>query len=136
MFRGGVSRTQNSTPSSTRAKRFSTLSENTTNCRTRNSSDTPDLTHISRCLACPASKKHTYIYAGHCKENYWDGNRRLSSIARDDDGGGRSRKYEESRTPLEDSDHLAVHSVHIFMQNLYNYATQNTVRDEMCFLHE
>lgn len=30
--------------------------------------------------------------------------------------------------PLEDSDHLAVHCVHIFMQNLYHYATQNTVR--------
>eukprot|EP00752_Nemacystus_decipiens_P008440 g7544.t1 len=57
--------------------------------------------------------------------NYWDGGRRLSSIAMADSGGG-SGTYEERRVPLEDSDHLAVHCVHIFMQNLYHYATQNT----------
>ena len=44
------------------------------------------------------------------------------------DSGGRSGTYDERRVPLEDSDHLAVHCVHIFMQNLYHYATQNTVR--------
>lgn len=42
--------------------------------------------------------------------------------------GGGSGAYDERRAPLEDSDHLAVHCVHIFMQNLYHYATQNTVR--------
>lgn len=44
------------------------------------------------------------------------------------DSGGGSGAYDERRVPLEDSDHLAVHCVHIFMQNLYHYATQNTVR--------
>ncbi|CAM9297046.1 unnamed protein product [Ectocarpus sp. 4 AP-2014] len=59
------------------------------------------------------------------EENHWDGDRSLDSIARDDGNGG-CGKHEKSRVPLEDSDHLAVHSVHIFMQNLYHYATQNT----------
>lgn len=61
------------------------------------------------------------------KENYWDGNRRLSSIAMDDSGVSCDR-YTDKRAALEDSDHLAVHCVHIFMQNLYHYATKNTVR--------
>ena len=87
----------------------------------------PSTKHASfiRGLTSPASNQIKHV--GDRKENYWDGNRRLSSIAGEDDGGGRAGKYEESRAPLEDSDHLAVHCVHIFMQNLYNYATQNTV---------
>ncbi|CAM9224809.1 unnamed protein product [Hapterophycus canaliculatus] len=59
------------------------------------------------------------------EENYWDGNRRLSSIAMDD-AEVRCSRFAERRAPLEDSDHLAVHCVHIFMQNLYHYATKNT----------
>lgn len=45
-----------------------------------------------------------------------------------DGGGSGGGTHDERRVPLEDSDHLAVHCVHIFMQNLYHYATQNTVR--------
>eukprot|EP00904_Undaria_pinnatifida_P002427 jgi/Undpi1/12185/HiC_scaffold_5.g01861.m1 len=54
-----------------------------------------------------------------------DGSRCPASGAPDDDIGV-SGGYDECRAPLEDSDHLAVHCVHIFMQNLYHYATQNT----------
>lgn len=45
-----------------------------------------------------------------------------------DDAGVSCGRYSNRRAPLEDSDHLAVHCVHIFMQNLYHYATKNTVR--------
>ena len=37
--------------------------------------------------------------------------------------------YNEYRTPLEERDHLAVHCMHIFTQNLFHYATRNTVSD-------
>lgn len=59
-------------------------------------------------------------------------NRRIPSSGTledaDENGSGDGGGYEEFRAPLEDSDHLAVHCVHIFTQNLYHYATQNTVR--------
>lgn len=56
--------------------------------------------------------------------------RRGSSHSTDSSGSfPGSGGYDECRAPLEDSDHLAVHCVHIFMQNLYHYATQDTVSD-------
>lgn len=61
------------------------------------------------------------------------GSRRPSGSA--PDVIGVSGGYDEYRAPLEDSDHLAVHSVHIFMQNLYHYATQNTVSLGLRWVH-
>lgn len=83
------------------------------------------------------SEKHETIVEqgnegnGNVSGNCWERGRsspRGSDGLEDSGLGGVDQRHRHRALPLEESDHLAVHCVHTFTQNLYHYATQNTVR--------
>lgn len=81
--------------------------------------------------------KHPTVKQGNRSGNCWEqeqpsprGSNKLEGSGVGGVDEGRFDDDHSRALPLEDSDHLAVHCVHMFTQNLYHYATQNTVRRE------